>query len=83
MKKFLIYIFSFVFICFILPALLTKRDLKASTAIDENNTVETSQQQTEIEQINYEYKNQYVDIIRINNIKMYLHIDNTFCSNRK
>lgn len=57
MKKFFIYFFSFIFICFLLPALLTKRDLKTSTIINENNTVETSQQEVQVDQTNYEYKN--------------------------
>lgn len=57
MKKFLIYFFSFIFICFLLPALLTKREVKTSTSINENNAVETSQQEVEKEQTNYEYKN--------------------------
>ena len=56
MKKFLIYFFSFIFICFLLPALLTRRELKTSSTIYENNTLETSQQ-AEMEEINYEYKN--------------------------
>ena len=57
MKKFLIYFFLFIFICFLLPALLTKRNLKTSTIINKNNVVETSQQEVQMEQINYEYKN--------------------------
>ena len=52
MKKFFIYFFSFIFICFLLPALLTKRDLKTSTIINENNTVETSQQEVQVDQTN-------------------------------
>ncbi len=32
MKKFLIYLCLFIFICFILPALLTKQDMKANSS---------------------------------------------------
>lgn len=57
MKKILIYFFSFVFICFLLPALLTKRYIKTASTINENNTVETLQQEVQADPINYEYKN--------------------------
>ena len=37
MKKFLIYFFIFLFICFFLPAILTKRDIGASAEVKQNN----------------------------------------------
>ena len=40
MKKVFIYFFSFLFICFILPALLTKSDITTSTEIENEEEVE-------------------------------------------
>lgn len=56
MKKFLLYFFTFLFLCFLMPALLTKRDKQANAeGVESNTTVE----QTETSQVNenYEYKN--------------------------
>ena len=36
MKKVLIYFFAFIFICFILPALLTKRNVSTFSGDTEN-----------------------------------------------
>ena len=63
MKKIIIYIISFIFICFIIPALLTKRTIPANSEEKENisqgNEQETNKnQETEIEKTNYNY-NQY------------------------
>lgn len=60
MKKFIIYLISFIFICFIIPAMLTKKETKTSAQeIIEQNT---SQQEQKIENEatstvnnNYEY----------------------------
>lgn len=60
MKKFIIYLMSFIFICFIIPAMLTKKEIKTSAQeIIEQNT---SQQEQKIENEatstvnnNYEY----------------------------
>ena len=40
MKKVFIYFFSFLFICFILPALLTKSDITTSTEIENEEEIE-------------------------------------------
>lgn len=45
MKKFLIYFFSFVFICFILPAMLTKRDEVTNTNVIEDVSEEKEKPQ--------------------------------------
>ncbi len=51
MKKILIYFFSFVFICFILPALLSKRDITTSTEeIDNNSEIKEEQNNSEVEE---------------------------------
>lgn len=52
MKKFFIYFFAFIFVCFILPALLTKRNIN-------NHSEETIVKEIEINQENntYDYKN--------------------------
>lgn len=57
MKKFFIYFFSFIFICFILPAILTKREIKTSTSINENNIAYTVQEEKQNNQDEYVYKN--------------------------
>lgn len=57
MKKILIYFFSFIFICFIIPAILTKRTI--STTIQEsinNNSEENVIQNEDESQQKYEYK---------------------------
>ncbi len=51
MKKFLLYFLAFIFICFLMPAMLTKRDKEVSA---ENSTPE--QEKREEEQT-YDYKN--------------------------
>ena len=64
MKKFFIYFFVFIFVCFVLPALLTKRDINASTQ-EVQGTSETNTTQEETENLNnqsdldtnYQYKN--------------------------
>ena len=48
MKKFLLYFFAFVFICFLLPAMLTKREIPTN--------VKEVEQQTDTKKSNYEYK---------------------------
>lgn len=63
MKKIIIYIISFIFICFIIPALLTQRTIPANSEEKENisqgNEQETNKnQEAEIEKTNYNY-NQY------------------------
>lgn len=63
MKKIIIYIISFIFICFIIPALLTKRTIPANSEEKENISQENKQetnknQETENEKTNYNY-NQY------------------------
>lgn len=42
MKKILLYFFAFVFICFLLPALFTKRDMPVNTSQKEENKVENT-----------------------------------------
>lgn len=54
MKKFLTYFFLFIFICFILPAILTKREKTATTDVMPDNTNE--QQQEQGTQIEYNYE---------------------------
>lgn len=49
MKRFLLYFFAFIFICFLLPAMLTKREIPTN--------VKEIEQQTNKENANYEYKN--------------------------
>lgn len=54
MKKLLIYFFAFLFICFLLPAFLTKRNtIKTSSEENMNNTQNTVQTAEE----KYDYKN--------------------------
>lgn len=50
MKKFLLYFLAFIFICFLMPALLTKRDKPV-------NAEETQKTTNEIEMNEYKYKN--------------------------
>ena len=49
MKRFLLYFFAFIFICFLLPAMLTKREIQTS--------VKETEKQINVENANYEYKN--------------------------
>ena len=68
MRKFLIYLFAFVFICFILPAIFTKQDMQVSASSNENQekkeenssnnaTNDRANIETNDEINNYEYKN--------------------------
>lgn len=66
MKKFLLYFFAFVFICFVMPALLTKQDKPVnSDTIEKNNEnqvreeEEAKKEMTEKteEETEYDYKN--------------------------
>ena len=52
-KKFLLYFFAFIFICFILPALFTKREIPVNLSETEENKV--NETETEIE--TYDYQN--------------------------
>lgn len=54
MKKYFIYFFIFVFICFILPALLTKRKEEPTSTNSENNKMEETNLSSNEE---YNYKN--------------------------
>ncbi len=54
MKKVLLYFFAFVFICFLLPAILTKRDI-TTTAENEQNNAEQQSDAAQIEN-NYDYR---------------------------
>ena len=55
MRKFLLYFFAFVFICFLLPALLTKRDKSVSSNETEANKVDEGEIVTE--EKGYDYQN--------------------------
>ena len=60
MKKFFIYFFIFLFICFILPAILTKKDIGASAEITENNDMnneEVIKEENSAATEPYNYKN--------------------------
>lgn len=68
MRKFLIYFFAFVFICFILPAIFTKQEMQVSASSNENQekkeenssnnaTNDRANIETNDEINNYEYKN--------------------------
>ena len=54
MKKFFIYLFAFIFICFILPALLTKRETGTSSAISEN--ISQNKEENNTIKSDYNYK---------------------------
>ena len=54
MKKFFIYLFAFIFICFILPALLTKRKTGTSSAISEN--ISQNKEENNTIKSDYNYK---------------------------
>lgn len=61
MKKILLYIFAFIFICFVMPALLTKQDMPVnSDKIEENREEQVGEIQTTEqlpEETTYDYKN--------------------------
>lgn len=58
MKKFLLYFFGFIFICFLMPALLTKQDKPVNAeGTEQNNEKVENKIETSIEDKNYEYKN--------------------------
>lgn len=58
MKKLFIYFLLFVFICFLLPALLTKREVNTSGLISQNTINDNTEQEKEQNnQPQYEYKN--------------------------
>lgn len=53
-KKILLYFFAFIFICFILPALLTKHDISTSVdEIEEKTTIESVTKETKYDYSNY------------------------------
>ena len=54
MKKALLYFFTFLFICFLLPAFLTKRNIEANS----NNIVEQNQEQGQEQQKSNKEQNQ-------------------------
>ena len=55
MKKILIYFFGFIFVCFILPILFTKKDKEVSTTNDNVvNNIEISNEESSEEPYNYE-----------------------------
>ncbi len=56
MKKFLLYFFAFIFICFLLPALLTKQDIQASVNKEEETQIDETETTTETEETTYEYQ---------------------------
>lgn len=55
MKKFFIYLFTFIFICFILPALLTKKNI--ATSSQESSLDETTVNEVEENANTYTYQN--------------------------
>lgn len=62
MKKFLLYFFAFIFICFLLPALLTKQDKPVNSEETQQNSENQVKeegviQQTAKEDSTYNYKN--------------------------
>lgn len=66
MKKIAIYFFIFIFICFILPALLTKRDMATSTEAKNIEQSQTENAKTEQNLNAYNY-NQYGTIKLLHN----------------
>lgn len=54
LKKILLYFFAFLFICFLLPAFLTKRN---TTEVNSQNEIESIEQVTEESETKYDYKN--------------------------
>lgn len=57
MRKFFIYFFAFIFICFILPALLTKRNIETSIETNQNVSQEEIKNNNETTSSEYDYKN--------------------------
>ena len=57
MKKFFIYFFAFIFICFLLPALLTKRNMETSVETEKNVSQEEIKDDKETGLSEYDYKN--------------------------
>ena len=57
MKKFFIYFFAFIFICFLLPALLTKRNMETSVETEKNASQEEIKDDKETGLSEYDYKN--------------------------
>lgn len=59
MKKIFIYFFMFLFICFILPAILTKKDIVASAEVQQNNNInnEEIKKEKNLADEPYNYKN--------------------------
>lgn len=59
MKKIFIYFFMFLFICFILPAILTKKDIVASAEVQQNNNInnEEIKKEKNLADEPYKYKN--------------------------
>ncbi|MCI8412284.1 MAG: stage II sporulation protein D [Clostridia bacterium] len=57
MKKVFIYFFAFIFICFILPAILTKRDINTSSGDTKNDSELVNNQEEVSKNNNYQYKN--------------------------
>lgn len=56
MKKFLLYFFGFIFICFLMPAILTKRDKPVNVDGTEEGKA-ANQEGTSLASKEYEYKN--------------------------
>ena len=61
MKKFLIYFFTFIFICFLMPAFLTKQDKPVNSEEIEENSEKQENEESIAEDIpeetKYNYKN--------------------------
>ena len=57
MKKVFIYFFAFIFICFLLPALLTKRNMETSVETEKNASQEEIKDDKETGLSEYDYKN--------------------------
>ena len=58
MKKFLLYFFAFIFICFLLPAILTKTEIPTNAKSEEQNEKEkeTNTETSEKTEEKYNYK---------------------------
>lgn len=52
----MLYFFAFIFICFLLPALLTKQDIQASVNKEEETQIDETETTTETEETTYEYQ---------------------------
>lgn len=57
MRKFFIYFFAFIFVCFLLPALLTKRNIATSVETERNVSQEEIKDDNETTLSEYDYKN--------------------------